>query len=44
MKFIINSNANALLALTHAEGSTKINSIAYVIFSDESLKLLNNLT
>jgi hypothetical protein len=44
MKFIVDSNTHALLAITHTERSAKLNLVADIVFSNEILKLFNDLT
>jgi hypothetical protein len=40
MEGIVYRNANALLALTHAEGSAKLNLLTEIVFRNKILKLL----
>jgi hypothetical protein len=44
MEGVVNGNANALLALAHAEGAAKLYLVSEVVLRDEILKLLNYLT
>ena len=44
IKLIVNGNANAHLALAHAEGPGKLYLVADTVLLDEVLELLNYLT
>ncbi len=44
VELVVNRHANALLALAHAEGSRKLNLVAYSVVGDKALQLLDNLT
>ena len=44
MEGVVYGDAYALLALAHAEGAAKLYLVANLMFGDEILQLLNNLT
>ena len=44
MEGVVNTDANALLAISEAEGSAKSNFFAEVVFGNQILKLLYYLT
>jgi len=44
IELVVYSNTNALLALAHAESTAEIDLIANVLFFDQALDLLDNLT
>ena len=44
MEGIVDRYAYALLTLTHAEGAAKLDLLTQIVFGNQVLKLLNNLT
>ena len=44
MELVVHCDADALLALTHAEGAAQVNFLLQAVVRDELLELLNHLT
>jgi hypothetical protein len=43
MEFVVDGHANALLALTHAEGAAQLYLFSEIMFRDQILQLLDHL-